>query len=262
MTNFPARFATTIGAVMVLTAGADGARAHDLWLTTEGGAAARRVIVNYGHPRDRPPTVADKILDLVAVTGDRQTSLLDGLSVGVVRGAPIVRSKPFADAGRTLVAVRYDNGYWVKTGDKLYRNVSKRLAPDATDSLWSAKFAKALTGAGAPWSSVLGHELEIVPLADPAALRAGESLRVRVLFRGKPLPGAEVERGDGITTVKEGELPQFKTDAEGVATIPFDRAGPVVLAIDHRVVPSGTPEIAAADLYNATLAFNIRRGKR
>jgi uncharacterized GH25 family protein len=106
---------------------------------------------------------------------------------------------------------------------------------------------------------VLGHDLELVPLADPASLRPRENLRVRVLFRGQRLAGAEVERGDGLTPVKEDELPRFKTDADGVATIPLPKAGPVLLAIDHRVAPSETPDLAAADLYNATLWFAVRR---
>ena len=234
------------------------AAAHDLWLTIEGGANARRVIVNYGHPGDRPPTVADKILDLVAVTADQNVSLLMGLAPGTSQGAPIVRSRAFIDDARTLVAARYDNGYWVKIGDDLYRNVSKRMAPDALDSLWSAKFAKTVTGAGAPWSSVLGHELEIVPLTDPALARAGESLRVRVLFRGAPLAGAALERGDGVRPIKEADIPKFQTDGEGIAAVPIERAGPVLLVIDHRVTPSGTPEIAATDLYNATFAFKAQ----
>ena len=99
----------------------------------------------------------------------------------------------------------------------------------------------------------------LVPLADPATARPGETLRVRVLFRGQPLAGAEVERGDGLTPVKEDELPRFKTDADGVATIPLPKAGPVLLAIDHRVAPSETPDLAAVDLYNATLWFALRR---
>ncbi|MEA2966579.1 MAG: hypothetical protein QOI46_6677, partial [Alphaproteobacteria bacterium] len=65
--------------------------------------------------------------------------------------------------------------------------------------------------------------------------------------------------GDGLTPVKEDELPRFKTDADGVATIPLPKAGPVLLAIDHRVAPSETPDLAAADLYNATLWFALRR---
>ena len=244
---------------LVFVAAAPGmvgtASAHDIWLTTAGPSSARRVIVNYGHPNDRPPTAADKMLDLIAITREGKISLLDGLTPGYANGALVVRSPPIADGGHTLLATRYDNGYWVKISDKLYRNVSKRMAPDALDGLWSAKFAKAVTGPGAPWDTVLGHELEIVPLADPAAIRIGESLRVRVLFRGQPLAGAEVERGDGVTPMKEEDIPRFKSDDDGIAAIPILKAGPVVFAIDHRLAPSGAPELAAADLYNATFAF-------
>jgi nickel transport protein len=229
--------------------------AHDVWLTTAGPAAARRVIVNYGHAGDRPPAVADKVLDLVAVTREGTVSLLTGLAPSYAKATLVAQSRPFADSGRTLIAARYDNGYWVKIADNLYRNVSKRLAPDALDSLWSAKFAKAVTGPGAPWDMALGHELEIVPLADPAAARLGESLRVRVLFRGQPLAGAEVERGDGVTPMKEADIPRFKSDGDGIAEIPIVKWGPVVLAVDHRTTPSGTPDIAAADLFNCTFAF-------
>ena len=44
-----------------------------------------------------------------------------------------------------------------------------------------------------------------------------------------------------------------------VWTISLPKAGPVLLAIDHRVAPSETPDLAAADLYNATLWFALRR---
>src|SRR4029078_6836537 len=142
----------------------------------------RRVVVNYGHPRDRPPTAADKILDLVAITGDKRVSLLGGLVAGALGCGTVVRSKAFPDAGRTLLAARYDNGYWVKIGENLYRNASKRMAPNAIDSRCPANLAKAVPGANAPWSTVIGHDLEIVLLADPATARPRENMRVRVLF--------------------------------------------------------------------------------
>lgn len=55
--------------------------------------------------------------------------------------------------------------------------------------------------------------------------------------------------------MKEEDIPQFKSDGDGVAAIPIVKAGPVVLAVDYRVTPSGTPEIAEADLFNCTFAF-------
>jgi nickel transport protein len=250
-------FCQTPFALFAIAIGFDVASAHDLWITTADTAAARRAVVNYGHPSDRPPPAADKVVDLVAITSDGKVALVDGLASGQAQGAPVILSRAFADRGRTLIAARYDNGYWVKVTDKLYRNANKRFVPDATDSLWSAKFAKALTGPGAPWSTVLGHELELVPLDDPAAVKPGMSLSVRLLFRGNPLVDAQVERGDGITAMKEEDIPRFRTGADGTAVIPVVKPGPVLLAVDHRVAPSATPDIAAADLFNATLWFVV-----
>jgi uncharacterized GH25 family protein len=250
-------FCRLLLALSATAMGLDIGCAHDVWITTTGAGAVRRAVVNYGHPFDRPPTVADKIVDLVAITSEGKTSLLDGISAVRAGGASVVVSRAFTDHGRTLIAARYDNGYWVKVADKLYRNASKRFVPDAMDSMWSAKFAKALTGAGAPWSTVVGHDLELVPLDDPAAVKPGKTLRLRLLFHGNPLPDAQVERGDGITVIKEEDIPRFRTDQDGTAVIPVVKPGPVLLAVDHRVVPSATPDIAAADLFNATLWFVV-----
>lgn len=229
------------------------ASAHDVWLTLSDNAADRRVIVNYGHPDDRPPAFTDKVLDLVAIGADKTMSLRRGLVAATENGIGVAVSKPFADDGHLLFAARYDNGFWVKSADGEFRNATRRLAPDAIDSIWSGKFAKAVSGPGAPWGKVLGHDLELVPLSDPALAKPGETLRLRVLFRGKPLAGAEVERGDGATAVPEKDIPRFATDAGGVAAVPIVQAGPLLLVIDHRVSPSLTPDQAAADLYNATL---------
>jgi uncharacterized GH25 family protein len=104
-----------------------------------------------------------------------------------------------------------------------------------------------------PFGNEAGRASELVPLDDPAAIRPGKSLHVRLLFHGNPLADALVERGDGITKIKEEDIPRFRTDRDGIAEIPVVKPGPVLLAVDHRVVPSATPDIAAADLFNATL---------
>lgn len=231
------------------------ASAHDVWITIAGEPAGRRAIVHYGHPGDRPPAFADKVVDLVAITASDRKSLRDGLEAARVDGIAIAQSKAFANERPALLAARYDNGFWVKNADGTYRNATRRLVPDATESLWSGKFAKAITGVDAPWQSVVGHELEIVPLSDPDRTKPGQKLQVKVLFRGQPLAGAEVERGDGIKPVPEKEIPRFKTDSVGVATVPIAKAGPQLLVIDYKLTPSLTPDQANADMFNATLWF-------
>jgi len=127
--------------------------------------------------------------------------------------------------------------------------------------VWSVKFAKALTGPDAPWQNVLGHDLEIVPLSDPDKVTPGQALRLKVLFRGKPLSGADIERGDGVTPVPEKDIPRFATDADGIASVPIVRAGPHLLVIDYKVTPSATPDQAASDLFNATFWFSVAQAK-
>lgn len=229
--------------------------AHDVWLTLDGDAANRRVIVNYGHPDDRPPAFVDKVLDLVAIDADKTTSLLSALSAAEANDHQVTASKPFADSGHMLLAARYDNGFWTKLADGETRNVTRRLVTGAIESLWSGKFAKAISGPGAPFGQLLGHDLELLPLSDPALVKSGETLRLRVLFRGKPLLGAAIERGDGVTAVPESEIPKFITDADGIAVVPIVNIGPHLLVIDHRVSPSQTPDQADVDLFNATLWF-------
>lgn len=259
--TFP-RLAHTLLATGLVLGSTASASAHDVWLTFSGPASARRAIVNYGHPDDRPPAFADKVVDLFMITPKGRSSLLDGLAIASDKGIQIARTKPFDDAGHTLLAARYDNGFWVRTTDGLYRNATRRIVPDAAESFWSGKFAKAITGADAPWQEVLGHDLELVPLTDPAKARPGEALKVKVLFRGKPLAGAEVERGDAKSAVAEKDIPKFKTDAEGVAAVTIVKPGPHLLVIDHRAAPSVTPDQATADLYNATLWFSTAAKQR
>lgn len=245
---------------IVLAAGvllaATAASAHDIWITIDGPARARRAVINYGHPHDRPPTVADKIIDIFAITGSGEQSLLKGLTTRQDGQWFVVETRPFADDGHTLLAVRYDNGYWTRTADG-YRNATNREIPDASETLWSMKFGKALTGRDAPWNKVLGHELEIVPLSDPLAVKPGQTLRLRVLFRGKRLAQAKIERGDGLTVVPEADIPRFATDSNGVAEVPIVKAGPMQLVIDHEVAPSATPGLARKDLFNATLWYVV-----
>lgn len=59
-----------------------------------------------------------------------------------------------------------------------------------------AKFAKTYVVAGAPtpvFAKPLGMKIEIVPLADPANLKPGDTLPIEVLYNGKPLANAQVE---------------------------------------------------------------------
>lgn len=251
--TLPPRLAIPFFAILLVMASTGHTSAHDVWLTFTGNASARQVVLNYGHPGDRPPALADKVVDLAVITGQDRKSLTKGLAFAVVRGAPVAVSLPFADGGNQLVAAFYDNGLWFKGADGEYRNALRANVPGATEAIWSRKFAKATTGAGAPFDTVLGHAIEIVPLTDPAASGASSNLRVRVLFEGKPLSNAKIEISHG------SRVSQSETDAEGIAAVPITGGGDYTLSVGHRSAPSSVPAMADADLFAATYAFALPR---
>jgi uncharacterized GH25 family protein len=77
----------------------------------------------------------------------------------------------------------------------------------------------------------LGLILEIVPQVNPYRLKQGDKLEVAVLFRGNPLPDADIAwsypgRGDKFAG-------SAKTDKRGKALIPLVQAGPYVIRLTH-----------------------------
>jgi len=88
------------------------------------------------------------------------------------------------------------------------------------------------------WKSVFGYPVEIVPLADPTALAAGDTLRVRILRSGKPLAGQLVyasheghhehdEAGGHVEAVRT------RTDESGIATIEVGTSGVWYVRLIH-----------------------------
>jgi ketosteroid isomerase-like protein len=129
----------------------------------------------------------------------------------------------------------------------------------------AAKYAKTMVeiGRGGPraFTRTVGHALEFVPVNDPSALRVGDSLAVRLMFRGQPVAGAHLHAGaaappnatqDGGTQTQDLSI---VTGADGVAKIPLARSGLWNVRTLHAapgVGASGEWEVAFA-----TLVFDV-----
>lgn len=106
---------------------------------------------------------------------------------------------------------------------------------------------------GAGFDRVVGMMLEIVPLVDPAGLKPGDELRVRVLFGGKPLEGALVHVGS--PGVKE-HITGPRTDGDGVASVRVPSAGMWVLDTVE-MVDAPAESGARWRSYWASLSFEV-----
>ncbi|MFE1598567.1 DUF4198 domain-containing protein [Methylobacterium sp. ID0610] len=255
--SIPRRLALAVTAVVALAAFGEPAAAqqHDLWITLSTPEAGPQLRVNFGAPRQRLMPSKPKLVELQAITPDETAGLATALTPSPPDVPPALVAPLPTKPNRTLAAATYDSGYWVTLKDGSGRNTSRRLAPDAAASRWSVRFAKAAFGPAAPWLKVVGHTLEIVPLEIPAPT-AG-AIRVRVLFRGAPLPGASILYGEGSADLDPTQAPHVATDADGVATVPIRKAGAQLLTARHSVGPSATPDLADRDDYSATFAFRL-----
>ncbi len=143
-----------------------------------------------------------------------------------------------------VIAARAAASQADSTGREMYRKIAK---------------AALCVDAGEPEDSLFarpeGLWLEIIPERSPCALRAGDALTVRVLFRGQPLAGAHVAAGyEGVTG---HSYPVWTpTDAHGRATVKLDRPGAWFVRTLHMIPLKGDAEAQWQSAFS-TLTFEV-----
>jgi hypothetical protein len=229
------------------------ATAHDLWLIPPEAAEPGKSVTFHANQGDAFPE-SDAAPDPAAFPR-RWLRLPEG-SEGELKAAGrenksgLLRFEP-ARPGIYVVAVETKprlltlpadrfNAYLVSDGlPHIYRLRAREKILDQPGRERYSKSPKALVqvgkGGGGDPCRVLGLPLEIVPLRDPFGLRTGETLAVRVLFKGKSLPEANLGwqlPGDGDTA--RGTV---RTDARGEALIPIARTGLMTIRLTHMTRP-------------------------
>jgi uncharacterized GH25 family protein len=123
---------------------------------------------------------------------------------------------------------------WATTPDGL-KQVSKRT-PASSNPYKIEKFAKALvnvTPADNGFSAVVGDTLEIVPLTNPATVRPGDELTIRVLFKGQPLTTNVYATYDAFS--KEENTYAYYTEGhkDGTAKVKITNPGLWMVRVQH-----------------------------
>lgn len=117
-------------------------------------------------------------------------------------------------------------------------------------------------GDGTHVTRPLGLNIEIVPHADPTALRPGSKLRLRLLLDGRPALNALVGAINATSNAKPEEWPlKARTDANGDVEFTLDRSGAWLFRAVRTVRRTGETGALAADWesYWASLSFHLAR---
>lgn len=100
----------------------------------------------------------------------------------------------------------------------------------------SETFSKAyvnLTDKSNFWAQPVGTRLEIVPLANPGALKTGDTLAVKILFEGSPVAGRVQATFDGKGAEGHGFAVRTESGADGVARIALTHPGRWLIRARH-----------------------------
>lgn len=237
--------------------------AHDLWMTVNSyvlhKADSPSLAIFSAH---RFPAGAEDYL-----AADR----LDQAFVVSPKGAKVAASAnadgnyspqaPPKEIGTYLAVALPRNGFFTKTTEGYQMGKSKKDVDNAILCRYSQKFAKAVFTVGKPGGQVfakpLGHAMEIVPLKDPAALKAGDVLPVKVLVEGKPALTFVYGTYAGFSESPNTFAYTTRTDKEGIAQIKMLHDGAWVLIAKQE---EAYPDTAQCDkrAWAASLTFEIR----
>ena len=248
----PTRSVAIVSAGTAFVALASTAAAHDYWIIPDmfgfpDGATVHVVgRQGTGFPAGRPIQPA-QIADVRIIGATAATKITE---MGVEGAALRLHHKPSA-AGQYLIAARFASrdlrmppagvirflraeGGAAEAARVERENVLAGLDTVVfTNTSYASTIAQVGRGGPRAFSKTAGFRLEYVPVNDPGHLHVGDTLHVRVLGGGKPVPsiGIDVAPAADTTTTPASRLAwaALAADANGVVHVPLTKGGPWIL---------------------------------
>jgi len=123
-----------------------------------------------------------------------------------------------------------------------------------------SKHVKTVLQVGEPrtdgFDTALGYPAELVPLENPYALKAGQSLRLRALVDGQPVGNQFIVAGGRTTTGARLPTQEVRSGADGIARVRLNSAGYWYVKFIHMVPVTG--DSVNYESKWATLTFQVR----
>ena len=246
------------------------AQAHRVWMQTDHthGDEILKADLGYGEF----PTL-EQIPEKRLSFFDRGVTLYtqDGKQKLVQKGEHnyhFETEKPVKE-GSYIVAGEYKPTFWSKNAEG-WKQADMKDTPKATYCELTSMYGKNIVNVGHESAGIdvitkqIGHELEIVPMDNPANINVSDRFKVKVLFRGEPLAGATLTATfDGFDTADNTKTHKVEAQAfsdvtgdDGTVDIIPLRQGFWKAQITHEVPFKDQAQCQKAKHY-ATLTFNI-----
>lgn len=247
---------------LLITTAIISASAHDMWIAPESynlikGENAKATFP-YGHvfpAEDKEYTKKETMIDTTIITPKGKN-----IKLNTWKGE-VLQSKKLKEEGTYLMVSGNKGGFYTKTTDGKSERKPKNEVSNAAKGTYSKKFTKSVitvgNAGGAAFSRVTGQPLEIVPLDNPALLKNGDQISVKVLLNGKPYETELKATYDTYSKEKNAFAQTIKTDSNGIGIIKLTKNGAWLVRAVNKV-PYSNPEKADEQSYTATLTFSIK----
>lgn len=237
--------------------------AHDMWINMQDYSIDKSkpavLTIGYGHSFVIPGKefLSHDRVDAVSFLGP------DGKEVlSVPEGDAKYQSKDsFGTEGSYLAVVKQRAGFKSKTVDGYRSEKNRKDLKDVIECRYSEKYAKAIFTVGAPggdsFSKLLGHPIEIVPLGDPAKLKKGDVLMVKILLQGKPARTNVFGTYAGFSEESGTFAYTTSTDKDGIAKIKLINEGTWLLLVKEEMAYPDT-NVCDKRSMAASLTFKVK----
>lgn len=266
---------TGVGVLVALLVAAAAAAAHDFWLVpnafhvADGGELTVKGQTSSRFPTSEVAVTPDRVAEarVIAASTDERVAIV------ATEGTSLMLQHRPRGVGQRIVVVTVAPRSLRASGPEFKRYMELEGAAELaaryerqgllprTDSITRryAKYAKTIVdvGSGGPraFSRIAGQVAEFVPLHDPATLRAGDTLSVRLLYRGLPLAEAHVHAGQSAADGATDDL-SLVTDANGLLRVPLAAPGLWNVRTIH-IAPSDRGSGADWDSHFVTMVFSV-----
>ena len=210
--------------------------------------------------------VPEEVEDISYITAGivKDGKLAESTLTGNDTGLRIDYSVKIEGSGSSIIAANKVGSIWSGTNEGGRDGGRKKLEDQGLKVISSTrydKYAKAIVNASADdknFAAVIGQDLEIIPLDNPADARVGEYFKVRILHLGQPASVPVWATYDGFCSEYESTYAYYtESDSDGTAHIKITSPGLWIIRAAKERDPGAEGQYDTRFL-RSTLVFSVK----
>ena len=235
------------------------ADAHYPWInladyTPEPGEAFK-ITIGWGHHYPLDGFLKRDDLENISIIGQGKTKH----DVKTSSEVEFQSEESIHEQGVYIIAAKRKAGFYTKTteGGKMRSKIGLKNIIRCSHSHMCMKAVVNVGKERGKVDTSIGHPMEIIPLQNPAELRAGDYMPVQVLLKGKPFKGNIYATYIGFSTQKNTFAYTTSTDKKGKGEIKLLCSGVWMIKADQE---EPYPDQSECDVesFVATLTFEVK----